>query len=272
MVSAIFNPAASKSKLVAGVTPRRLWGRREASVPLSLSICLSMCLLPDAAPAPAGGNLDVGRAGSCASMASAAGSSVFGGSSAASFARRASSSASRSVTSGPSASGTSYHSCLSTQQQQPQVLDGACSQLEQAWVQTELAVRVFPAETSFKAVRTFRCVVACWFVCAHQADTLGPPACMCSMPPNRGVPARAHHCGSAACMCVHTQVPGRVLAGAAARGARRDAGAGAAGARCCGRRGSAGVHDTMRPRVLAGAAAVLRRDARISEGLVEQLL
>lgn len=141
MVSAVWEPSSSRSKLVSNVTPKRLWGR-EGSVPLSLSICLTMCLVPEsaapepasfAAPSPtsaANRQTLLPYASSVSDYQSVYSQSVYG--------------AAGSVAGSSNAGGMAAAS------------GSRFGRLEPVWVNSELTMRMVPTNTSFKYVRAFR--------------------------------------------------------------------------------------------------------------------
>jgi hypothetical protein len=151
MVSAVWDPAASRSKLVSAVTPKKLWGK-EGAVPLNLSVCLSMCLVPEqqqqqSVPAAPGFSV-LGNSPSCAAGFSSVSGTGNGNHSP----------TNRSV--------ASFYSAVSSFQSGSSAAAAAAGaqgsrgfgQVEPVWVNSELVMRVCPADASFKAVRAFRWV------------------------------------------------------------------------------------------------------------------
>jgi hypothetical protein len=152
MVSAVWDPSASRSKLLSAVTPKKLWGK-EGAIPLNLSVCLSMCLIPEQ------------QQQGLASVTAASGFSVLRGSPscAAGFSNNSVGNGNHSPT---NQSVASFYSCVSSVQSGSAAAAGVLGQngqglrglghVEPVWVNSELVVRVCPADASFKAVRAFK--------------------------------------------------------------------------------------------------------------------
>jgi hypothetical protein len=152
MVSAVWDPSSSRSKLLSSVTPKKLW-RKEGAVPLSLSVCLSMCLVPEQQQ-----QQQCVTAASGFSVLSSVPSGITGFSTSTGVGNP-------STTDGSVAS---FYSCASSFPAgsaaaagvqgvgQQQGLGRGFGMVEPVWVNSELVVRVCPADASFAAVRVFR--------------------------------------------------------------------------------------------------------------------
>eukprot|EP00878_Enallax_costatus_P005144 GHUV01005407.1.p1 GENE.GHUV01005407.1~~GHUV01005407.1.p1 ORF type:complete len:869 (+),score=265.54 GHUV01005407.1:25-2607(+) len=136
MVSALWDPRSSRSKLVSAVTPKKLWGR-DGSVPLNLNICLTMCLVSDSAAAAPGSSISTAVSSRPTLVGypesiNSAGHQIVG----------------------------YEQNVLPTSQAASSIVTSASGnrfgKLEPVWVNSEVVVRVCPENTSFKYTRAFR--------------------------------------------------------------------------------------------------------------------